>query len=78
MWCKQWWQQVTSVVPDGVVLFLPSYSYEEELYQFWLAKGYIDKMEKKKKVLREPRASSNTDAVLYAQSRAPKPPLNCT
>jgi chromosome transmission fidelity protein 1 len=55
---------VTSVVPDGVVLFLPSYSYEEELFQFWLAKGYIDKIEKKKKVLREPRESANTDAVL--------------
>jgi chromosome transmission fidelity protein 1 len=55
---------ITSVVPDGVVLFLPSYSYEEELFQFWLAKGYIDKIEKKKKVLREPRESANTDAVL--------------
>lgn len=37
---------VCGVVPDGVVLFVPSYSYEEELYNFWLAKGYIERIEK--------------------------------
>ena len=55
---------VCSIVPDGVVLFLPSYTYEEQLHNFWESKGYIEKIEKKKKVLREPRNTGDTDAVL--------------
>mmetsp|Transcript_61311 Transcript_61311/g.99190 ORF Transcript_61311/g.99190 Transcript_61311/m.99190 type:complete len:266 (-) Transcript_61311:121-918(-) len=61
---------VCNVVPDGVVLFLPSYSYEDQLYKFWESKGYIEKIEKKKKVFREPRSTTDTDAVLdeFAES----------
>ena len=55
---------VCSIVPDGVVLFLPSYTYEEQLHNFWESKGYIEKIEKKKKVFREPRNTGDTDAVL--------------
>ena len=52
-----------AVVPDGVVLFLPSYAYEDELYKFWDTQGYIEKLEKRKKVLREPRSTADTDKV---------------
>ena len=55
---------VCCIVPDGVVLFLPSYSYEDQLYKFWESKGYVEKIEKRKKILREPRNSGDTEAVL--------------
>ena len=59
---------VCAVVPDGVVLFLPSYSYEDELYKFWETQGYIEKLEKRKKVLREPRSTADTDKVSLSRS----------
>jgi hypothetical protein len=33
--------------------------YQDQLHKFWASKGYIEKLEKKKKVLREPRRYTN-------------------
>jgi Rad3-related DNA helicase len=38
------------VVPDGVVIFFPSYSYEEIVFRRWSEQGFISRFEKKKKV----------------------------
>ncbi|KAF0983321.1 hypothetical protein FDP41_010386 [Naegleria fowleri] len=48
-----------NIVPDGVVLFFPSYQFEKTVYQCWKSNGIIDSIEKKKKFLRE--ASANED-----------------
>lgn len=60
---------ICCVVPDGVVLFLPSYSYEEVVSARWKATGILEKIDAKKKFLREPRGSGEVDAVLeeYAE-----------
>jgi hypothetical protein len=58
--------QTLKVCPDGMVLFLPSYDYEEKLYRTWEQLGVLDKIEAKKKIFREPKESSDVDAVLEA------------
>ena len=39
-----------TVVPAGVVCFFPSYEYEEKVYMKWAEKGYIKRIELRKKV----------------------------
>lgn len=41
---------LSNIVPDGMICFFPSYSYEEQIYQHWQTKGIIQQIEKKKKV----------------------------
>ncbi len=53
-----------NVVPDGVVLFFPSYSYESAIYDYWFKSGIIRKIEMKKKYFREPKSSTEVDRVL--------------
>ncbi|KAG2377868.1 hypothetical protein C9374_008953 [Naegleria lovaniensis] len=48
-----------NIVPDGIVLFFPSYQFEKTVFQYWKSNGIIDSIEKKKKFLRE--ASANED-----------------
>lgn len=48
-----------SVVPDGIVVFFPSYHYEETVYNFLHANGTIQKIDVKKKVERGKAAISN-------------------
>jgi len=49
-----------NIVPDGIVIFFPSYQYEKQVYECWQKNGIISNMEKKKKFLRE--ASVTEDA----------------
>eukprot|EP00960_Hanusia_phi_P070589 767339-Hanusia_phi.AAC.4 len=70
---------ICGLTPDGIVVFLPSYGYEEEvpatacslfshtcpqLWVHWTKEGFIDKIAKKKKIFREPRSSGEVDAIL--------------
>ncbi|EKX42314.1 hypothetical protein GUITHDRAFT_141266 [Guillardia theta CCMP2712] len=55
---------ICGLTPDGIVVFLPSYSYEEELWTYWTTEGLVDKIAKKKKIFREPRSSGEVEAVL--------------
>ncbi|EFC45672.1 DEAD/DEAH box helicase [Naegleria gruberi] len=48
-----------NIVPDGVVLFFPSYQYEKTVFEYWKNNGIIGQIEKKKKFLRE--ASTNEE-----------------
>ena len=69
---------VCSVVPGGVVLFLPSYGYEAEVVRRWKAKAapgeggsaappsLWEQLQGKKAVRREPRDARDLDAVLAA------------
>ena len=41
---------ISNVVPGGVVVFFPSYEYEQLVYSHWQQNGYGDKIAAKKKV----------------------------
>ena len=57
-----------SVVPNGFVVFFPSYSYESQVFQRWRATGLLSLMEKKKSVHREPKNSRDLEAALAKYS----------
>jgi len=48
-----------TLVPDGVVLFFASYSYEEEVHQTWLKHGVTERLEKKKSCFVNPRMAQS-------------------
>lgn len=53
-----------NLVPDGVVMFFPSYHYEQQVISTWETSGMLAKINARKKVLREPRAASMIGQVL--------------
>jgi Rad3-related DNA helicase len=46
---------VCAVVPDGVVIFFTSYTFEQEVYQYWQNHGTWATLATKKTLFREPR-----------------------
>eukprot|EP01137_Pigoraptor_chileana_P021520 Opistho-2@85369 len=58
------------IVPQGIVCFFPSYDFEERAFAAWSSSSLIASIEKVKRVFREPRESSQTDALLKAYSDA--------
>ncbi|XP_013190361.1 ATP-dependent DNA helicase DDX11 [Amyelois transitella] len=63
-------RNICSIVPGGVVCFLPSYSYEEAVYQAMANNGVLDTISKRKKVFREPKSASDVDQVLNKYASA--------
>ncbi|XP_045108856.1 ATP-dependent DNA helicase DDX11-like [Portunus trituberculatus] len=61
---------VCTVVPGGVVCFLPSYDYEDKLQAHFTSSGILTRLSAKKKVFWEPRKANQLDAVLsdYAKT----------
>ncbi|KAL6865252.1 hypothetical protein ACP4OV_016403 [Aristida adscensionis] len=55
---------IVTIVPEGIVMFFASYDYEKRVYDAWTAAGTISKISKKKHVFREPRNSSDVEAIL--------------
>ncbi|XP_068203428.1 ATP-dependent DNA helicase DDX11 isoform X2 [Palaemon carinicauda] len=53
-----------AIVPGGIVCFLPSYDYEQKVFDYFVKAGVIDRLSGKKKVYREPKKSNQLDAVL--------------
>ena len=60
---------VCSVVPDGVVVFFPSYGYLDEVVRAWQATATWDRLASKKAVFRESKGGSSDD-VLASYSAA--------
>lgn len=60
-----------NIIPGGVVCFFPSYDYESKVFAYFTKLGYIEKLNVKKKVFREPKRSDLMDKVLRDYS------LNC-
>ena len=58
------------MVPCGVVVFLPSYDYEQTVVKRLTSTGQLSKIESKKKIFREPKSTADLDKVLaeYATS----------
>ncbi|XP_049870071.1 ATP-dependent DNA helicase DDX11 [Pectinophora gossypiella] len=65
-------RNVCSIVPGGVVCFLPSYSYEQTVYDHLVTNKVIDVITKKKSVFREPKSASEVDQVLHKYAVAVK------
>jgi chromosome transmission fidelity protein 1 len=57
-------------IPHGLVIFVPSYSYEAKLIEYWKSTGVYSQLEAIKSVFREPKSSSQVEATLQAYSEA--------
>lgn len=60
---------ICSVVPDGVVVFFPSYGYLDEVVRAWQASSTWDRLATKKAVFRESKGGSS-DEVLASYTAA--------
>ena len=49
---------------QGVVVFFPSFSYADEVYEHWQASGALKSLSNKKHVFREPRSAVEVESVL--------------
>ncbi|TXT13605.1 hypothetical protein VHUM_00972 [Vanrija humicola] len=56
------------LVPDGVVVFLPSYAFLDKLKAAW--GSLLDKLDQKKKLFYEPQSAAEVDATLRDYARA--------
>jgi len=63
---------LVNVVPDGLVIFFPSYSYMELVVKRWKSTGQLERIEKKKELFLEPRDANQLEQTLrlYSQSIA--------
>lgn len=61
---------LSNVVANGIVIFLPSYAFLDQVMARWQASGLITRLNAKKKVFSEPKSASETDTVLQAYSQA--------
>jgi chromosome transmission fidelity protein 1 len=56
-----------NVIPDGIVCFFPSFTYLDQVYKRWSSAesgNILDRIEKRKKVFKEPRESNMVEATL--------------
>mmetsp|Transcript_10780 Transcript_10780/g.15882 ORF Transcript_10780/g.15882 Transcript_10780/m.15882 type:complete len:520 (+) Transcript_10780:1277-2836(+) len=62
-------QHISMRVPAGMVVFLPSYSYEAQVVRRWKACGIWNTLNRQKRVHREPKRSIDVEATLDAYSK---------
>uniref|UniRef100_A0A7S4UFP6 ATP-dependent helicase C-terminal domain-containing protein n=4 Tax=Ditylum brightwellii TaxID=49249 RepID=A0A7S4UFP6_9STRA len=60
---------LSAVVPSGLIVFLPSYSYEDHLVNRWKKIGLLDQLSRKKSVHREPKSSADLEAAMSKYSK---------
>lgn len=60
---------ICDVTPNGVVVFLPSYSYEDFLLRRWKESGLWTKLDRVKKIHREPKNSQEVELSLRTYSQ---------
>ncbi|GFH57737.1 hypothetical protein CTEN210_14213 [Chaetoceros tenuissimus] len=60
---------VAKIVPNGMVVFLPSYSYESFLLTRWSRTGAIKEIELQKKIYREPKSAKDVEKTLQLYSK---------
>jgi chromosome transmission fidelity protein 1 len=64
--------EICRVVPSGIIVFLPSYTYEAHLVRRWTETGLLQRLQRSKRVHREPKNSQGVEPVLEAYSRDAK------
>lgn len=60
---------VAKIVPNGMVVFLPSYSYESFLLTRWSTTGAIKEIELQKNIYREPKSAKDVEKTLRLYSK---------
>jgi chromosome transmission fidelity protein 1 len=55
---------LVSVVPQGIVVFFPSFDYESRVYENWESSDILERITKRKRVFREPRNNMDVESVL--------------
>lgn len=68
-----------NIVPAGIVVFFPSYNYEDTVFKHLDKSGIVSKISAKKRIYREPKLASQVNTVLdqYAHSiKNPQSPCN--
>ncbi|KAH7547286.1 hypothetical protein FEM48_Zijuj01G0293600 [Ziziphus jujuba var. spinosa] len=55
---------LTTVIPEGIVVFFSSFDYEGMVYDSWKASGILERIMKKKRIFREPRKNTDVESVL--------------
>jgi len=61
--------RVAKVVPSGMVVFLPSYSYEAFVVKRWKTTGTYDRIRGQKKFYREPKSARDVESTLTSYSK---------
>lgn len=64
---------ICNLTPNGVVVFFPSYAYEEQAFNHLEATGILRKLEEKKRVFRESKGSVSVNEILEQYSAHCKP-----
>lgn len=60
--------RISKEVPNGMVVFLPSYSYEGFLMNRWKTTGRYEAIKEVKRIFREPQSAKNVETTLSAYS----------
>ncbi|XP_031369791.1 ATP-dependent DNA helicase DDX11 isoform X3 [Apis dorsata] len=67
---------LSNIIPAGIVVFLPSYNFEELVYKHLEKSGIIAKLSLKKHIFREPKLASQVNKILEQYSFYIKQPQN--
>ena len=62
--------QISRRVPDGVIIFFPSYSYLDQVVSSWTRGKTWSQLQASKEVFQEPRDKASTDGILQSYSEA--------
>ncbi|WVQ78511.1 hypothetical protein IAT38_000597 [Cryptococcus sp. DSM 104549] len=57
-------QSTVGLVPDGVVVFVPSYSFLDKVKAFWTQSGLLPKLGARKELFYEPQTSGDVESIL--------------
>lgn len=58
--------RIADIIPNGMVVFLPSYGYEAFLAKRWKTTGMLDLMARKKYIHREPKSAPDVESTLQS------------
>ncbi|XP_068651772.1 uncharacterized protein [Aristolochia californica] len=61
---------LVGIVPEGIVIFFPSFEYEAKVCNAWQASGVFARIVKKKPVFREPKSNADVDNLLKQYKEA--------